>query len=154
MAIKYISKPVPASIFWILSTGFLLVSFVGLLLTTSGYSLIYMFIYVLPVYFLSWILLTVACLGVTTVRYPSILLYIILGFSLFLILFSIGDAGYYGIGCQTKNLIQSFFDRSTGCTRLWLDPANYHRLVFLYDCLCLIFAGAVLAMKPGKTKVH
>jgi hypothetical protein len=146
-------KTVPSSLFWITATAFLIVSFIGLLATTGGYSLFLFLIYLFPIYLLAWILFTIATLSAKRLRYSQILLYAVLFIFPLTILLNIADGGYYGIGCKTKNFIQYFFDRSTGCTRLWVKPDTYWIILAIYAFLLIIFAIDVLRRRFGAPKL-
>jgi hypothetical protein len=147
------TKTVPSILFWFAATTFLIVSFIGLLATTGGYSILYFLIYLFPVYLLAWVLFTIVSLSTKRLRYSRFLLYVVLFIFPFTILLNIADSGYYGITCKTKNFIQHFLDRSTGCTQLWVKQDSYLMILTIYAFLLIIFAIDVLRRRFGEPKL-
>lgn len=141
--IKLQTKIVLAKKFWLFMTAYTVISTVALFSTTGGYSLIYMFFYIGPLYFLTWLLLSFCCLTSSRIHYSRVLTYLVLFFFSIVFLFNIEDAGFYGITCSTKNFIQYFFDRSA-CSDLWVSSGNYQIILALYIFSVIVFALDVL----------
>jgi hypothetical protein len=140
-------KTVHSGLLWFAGTAYLIVSAIALFATTGGYTFILLLFSLGPVYLLVWLLLTIAAVMATAaqkLRYSPLIFYGVLGVFPWTVLFNIADGGYYGIGCQTKNFIQQFLDRSTGCAQLWVKPETHLWIVAIYALLLIIFAVDVL----------
>jgi hypothetical protein len=136
--------------FWLIATAALFSSFGVLLTNTGGYSLIILVFYLGPFYLLSWLLFTAASIATHHVRYSPLFLYILLAFFSLVFLFNIADSGYYGITCDTKNWIQYWFDRSPGCSKLWMSSESHFWLRNCYGLLLFVFAVDVLRRRAAQ----
>lgn len=144
--IKLQTKIVLSKKFWLFMTAYTVISTVALLSTTGGYSLIYMFFYVGPLYFLAWLLLSFCCLTSSRIRYSRVLSYLVLFFFSIVFLFNIEDAGFYGVTCSTKNFIQYFFDHSE-CSGLWVSQGAFVKFIALYIFSVIVFVLDVLRLR-------
>jgi uncharacterized membrane protein YhaH (DUF805 family) len=147
-------KSIRSSIFWLAGTVYLLISFAAMLVTTGGYSFLKFLFFVFPVYLLVWLILTIVSLSSRRLHYSRPFLYAVLFSVPFTILFNIADSGYYGITCDTKNFIQSFFDHSPNCTKLWVEPATYQIILGIYIILLLIFTMDVAVRRLNRTNTE
>jgi hypothetical protein len=133
------SKSVSPGKFLLLTTVYLVISFVAFLVPGGGYSLIAFLIYMGAFYSFVWLFVALTCAISKQVRYIPTLTYPVLFIQAIAILFNIPDSGYFGIGCNSKNLIQIFFDRDNNCSGQWIDVKTYMSILYLYMLLVTIF---------------
>ncbi len=132
--------------FMLFITIYLVISLAAFLLPGGGYSFA-LFLFILGFFYLIiWVLLALICTSSRSVRYYPVLTYFILFIQTIAILFNIPDSGYYGITCNTKNFVQSFFDRSR-CSGLWMNYETYMPILYLYMLLVIVFVLNVLWLR-------
>jgi hypothetical protein len=125
------------------STLYLALTFAGFWFTTGGYmALIFLFI-VLPLHLLLELIVVIICRRSRQVRFSNVLFLIICLTYTIALLFNFGDSGFYGLTCDTKNLIQSLFDRSR-CNGLWVGFSGYTVILSAHGLGLLIFIGDVI----------
>jgi hypothetical protein len=139
-------KTLSARKFLLFITIYLVISLAAFLLPGGGYSALFFLFGVGLFYFLIWILLALMCIKSQRVRYLPLLIYLILPVQVVAVLFNIPDSGYYGITCDTKNVVQYFFDRSR-CQGLWMSYETYIPILSLYLFLVFIFVFNVLWLR-------
>jgi hypothetical protein len=144
-------KTISAGKFLLLTTIYLIISLAAFYLPGGGYLAAFFLFIVGSFYLLIWISLALMCIKSKRVQYFPPLIYLILPIQVLAILFNIPDSGYYGITCDTKNVVQSFFDR-TRCQGLWMDHGLYIPILFIYLLLVFAFVLNVLLLRFGSSE--
>jgi hypothetical protein len=122
--------------------------------TTGGYSTIILLMVMGVFYPVAYIIACVFCINLTRVRFSPFLVYCVLATQSIAVLFNIGDEGYYGFTCRTKNFIQYFFDHSNSCGKLWISIENYPWVLSLYGVMVIIFLFNILWLRANHTSNH
>jgi hypothetical protein len=136
--------------FWLIAMLYLTLSFGGLWLTTGGYiSLIYIFL-VLPYYLILAIALTIICFRSRQVRFSNLLLCLVAVIYVITVLLNFGDAGYYGITCETKSLFQKLLDRAQ-CSQPWFSYELYLPILLIHLVSLLAFVADVIRRQTRRS---
>lgn len=140
------SKTVSPVKFLIFTTVYLVLSMVAFLLP-GDYSRVFFVIVVGSFYLFVWLFITLTCAISKQVRYSPILTYPILFIQVIATLSIIPDAGLETFGCNSKNFIQSFFERAESCSGQWINDRIHLQIVFLYMFLVTIFTIDIIRLK-------
>jgi hypothetical protein len=141
------SKAASPGKFLLFTTAYLIISLVAFLIPGGAYSLLAFLIYMGTFYLFVWLFMALTCAISKKVHYIPTLTYPILFVQVIAVLFNIPDSGYFGIGCNSKNFIQSFFDRADNCNGQWLGVENYVLILYLYMFLTTIFVVHIIWLK-------
>jgi hypothetical protein len=141
------SKSASPGKFLLLTTVYLVISLVAFMIPGGVYLAIAFLIYMGSFYLFVWLFIALTCAISKQVRYVPTLTYPVLFIQTIAILFNIPDSGYYGIGCNSKNLIQSLFDRAENCSGQWISFENYLPILYLYMLLVIIFVINTIWLK-------
>jgi hypothetical protein len=140
-------KSVSPGKFLRLTTLYLVISLAAFIIPQGIYGIIGLLVSMGTFYLFVWLFIALTCAISKQVRYLPILTYLVLFVQAIAVLFTIPDSGYYGIGCNSKNLIQSFFDRAENCSEQWIDVETYASALSLYILLVTIFVIHVIWLK-------
>jgi F0F1-type ATP synthase membrane subunit a len=89
-------------------------------------------------------------LWLETVLFSPFLAYCVLATQTIAVLLNIGDEGYSGFTCKTKNFIQYFFDRSDACGKLWVGTKDYPWILMLCGVMVIIFICNLMWLRAGQ----
>jgi hypothetical protein len=141
------SKAVSPVKFLLLITVYLFISMIAFLIPPGVYVRLFFLIGMGFFYLIVWLFIALTCAISKQVRYVPALIYPILFIQVIAILFNSPDSGYSGINCDSKNLIQSFFDRVEDCSGQWLNFETYMLILYLYVFLVTIFVINIIWLK-------